>query len=110
MAIAHWTGYSLGKFPMRLTNDLLKIAGMHWMRVALDLSLWLTLGKPIPSNGYPLADDVDTIIIRYIDTGIKTNLKSCPCAAIYYTRAYLAYLMSSNLMICFLNARYEHTI
>lgn len=38
-------GRSRGRPPTRWTDDLVKVAGVHWMRVAQDRSVWRTLGE-----------------------------------------------------------------
>jgi hypothetical protein len=36
---------SVGRPPPRWTDDLVKVAGSHWMRAAQDRSSWKALGE-----------------------------------------------------------------
>ncbi|KPJ01280.1 hypothetical protein RR46_01415 [Papilio xuthus] len=36
---------SVGKPPARWTDDLVKVAGVHWMRAAQDRALWQSMGE-----------------------------------------------------------------
>ncbi|KPJ21040.1 hypothetical protein RR48_00071 [Papilio machaon] len=36
---------SVGRPPARWTDDLVKVAGVHWMLAAQDRSLWQSMGE-----------------------------------------------------------------
>ncbi|KPI96886.1 hypothetical protein RR46_05011 [Papilio xuthus] len=36
---------SVGRLPARCTDDLVKVAGLHWMWAAQDRALWQSMGQ-----------------------------------------------------------------
>jgi hypothetical protein len=71
MANTHWT--TLHASPALWTDDLVKVAGGHWMWEALDCSgdPW---GRPMASIGCHVADDDDDPIFTFSASYISIQI------------------------------------